>query len=154
MIYPDKLESFLMRYPEYIPYKISNSEDHLLIYRRYWIDDMNEIIKILDVYEIDDIEYYFIKISTSFYGIKPYPVEGLSYELVPDKNNIKRKFIIGDNGYYTGAEIRFWFFTHGIELGKYKSARKYLDTTSNYLIEDEEFYTVSKTQNGRIVIKK
>lgn len=154
MIYPDKLESFLMRYPEYIPYKINDSSSHLLMYRRYWIDDMNEIIKILDVYEINNIEYYFVKISSSFYGIKPYPVEGLSYELIPDKNNIKRKFIIDDNIYYNGAEIKFWFFTHGIKSGKYKSAMKYLDNTSKYLLEDSEYYKVSKSPRGRIIIEK
>jgi hypothetical protein len=155
MIYPDKLESFLMRYPEYIPYKIDESDDnHLQIYRRYWVDDMNEIIKVLDVYEINEIEYYFIKISSSFYGIKPYPVEGLSYELIPDKTNIKRRFIIGDDMYYSGAVIKFWFFTHGMESGKYKSANKYLNLTSKYLIDDNEFYKVFKDQRGRIIIEK
>lgn len=149
MIYPQKIGSFLKKHPIYIPYKINNPRERLKFYRRYWLEDRHEIIKVLEIYEIEDIEYYFIKIGTSLYGSIPYPVKEATYELVPDQNDLFNiDNIINDDKYYRGAEIKFWFFLHNDVMRKYiKDIKSYIDMNSKNNLNDNEFYKLEYYQN-------
>jgi hypothetical protein len=156
MIYPAKISSFLNKHPLYVPYKICKPNERLKYYRRYWFEDRQEIIKVLEIYEIDDIEYYFIKIGTSLYGSIPYPVKEATYELVPDtKDLFSKDNIIGDNNYYTGAEIKFWFFLHKEILRKYsKDIVSFIDPDSKNVLNDNIYYRVEYYKESIKINKK
>ena len=157
MIYPAKISSFLKKHPVYVPYKICKPNERLKYYRRYWFEDRQEIIKVLEIYEIDGIEYYFIKIGTSLYGSIPYPVKEATYELVPDtKDLFSRDNIIGDNNYYSGAEIKFWFFLHKDVLKKYsRDIVSFIDTNSKNVLNENIYYRVEYYNDTiRIINKK
>ena len=53
-------------------------------------------------------------------AVLSYPVKDILYELVPDHNNIKNRYIINDDEWYTGAELKYWFFINKINIEPYK----------------------------------
>ena len=150
MIYPSTLANFLKKYPKYIPYRNNDPQYHLKLYRRYWIDSSNEIIKVMDVYDLDGDEYYFVKANTAFFHILPYPVNP-THELAQDnKKMFMKESILNDDKWYSGAEIKFWFFCN---LSKFinsnysRDLHMYFDMNSRSLIKDDKYYKVFTSKN-------
>lgn len=144
-IYPDNLEDFLYKYPEYIPYKFLEN-DNLKLYRRYYSTN-HDIFKVLEIFEYFGTEYYNILINNSMQAVIPYPVKDILYELSPDYKDIKNKNILNDNSYYTGAEIKYWFFINGINFKKhftdiFTDIEQYIILNGNNELNDFELYEI------------
>ena len=91
-------------------------------------------------------------------AIISYPVSDVLYELTPDYKDIKNKEIINDNEYYTGAEIKYWFFANNINLDKYYTdLRHYIELDGKCKLNDYELYKIiysMRYKSGRIFSKK
>ena len=154
-IYPDNLGDFLFKYPEYIPYKFEEGTE-LKLYRRYYSSD-NDIFKVLKIYQYFGVEYYDIVINNAMQAVLSYPVSNISYELVPDHKDIKNKNIINDNEWYTGAEIRYWFFVNRINIDRrYPEYKQYIYLNGKSEMKDTGLYKVvynTKFRHGKIYTK-
>jgi len=142
-IYPEKLELFLSDYPDYIPYPYTKY-DQLKLYRRYYTED-DQIIKILEIYDILDTTYYYMKINNSLQAVIPYPVNDIKYELIPLYNEeLPNEKIINSDQWYTGAEIKYWFFINKIDLNstKYSDLKPYLYINGNCELNDINMYKI------------
>lgn len=156
-IYPEKLREYILSEEsqiDYIPRHIKFNE-HLRLYRRYWVkyfDD--ECIKVDEIYEIEGVEYYYVKHPNSLYDTITYPLDcNYTYELLIDKKDIKNiDNIINTKISYTGAEIKYWFFIHNIDLSseKYIGFWSFLNPNSKNVISDDKYYFVKsyEQENG------
>jgi len=157
MIYPENLGSFLVEYPEYIPYQFSKIQNNCLkLYRRYYSYEGN-IFKVLEIFNIFNTKYYNIKINNSLQAVISCPVYDILYELVPDHKNMINRNIINDDNWYTGAEIKYWFFIHNKNIEQdYPDFKQYLYIDSKSEINDTGLYKVqynTKYGYGRIISK-
>ena len=154
-IYPDKLELFLSDYPDYIPYPYTQY-DQLKTYRRYYTED-NQIIKIIEIYDIFDTKYYSVKLNNSLQAVLPHPVTDIIYELVPLYNkNLSSINIINSDTWFTGAEIKYWFFLNR-DSKIIQHFEKYIRYNSMSSLNDISLYRVLynyDTKSGKIVSKE
>lgn len=145
LIYPVKLAEFLQE-NNYIPRKIRYNE-HLRMFRRYWIDYSDLFLKVDKIYNVAGDEYYSVRYRDNLYGEISYPLDHEStFELLLDKRGIKKlNNIINSPESFSGAEIKYWFFTHNINIksDKYFGFLSYLDPNSKSLICDSKYYFVS-----------
>lgn len=144
----------LVKKKQLIPRKI-NYNEHLKIYKRYWLDESKSYFKVEDSYIIRGNEYYSVKYAGEMFGQLSYPVDNSCYELRTDRKNIKEiSSIINTNKSYLGAEIKYWFFVHSIDLEskEYKEFNSFLNPRSKSLISDNKFYFLfGKIVNGNYV---
>lgn len=142
-LYPEKLEKFILAGNIYIPRKIKQDE-HLKLYKRYWLVQDDEYLKVDQVYSVEDQEYYSVKYLNGLYGEISFPLNhNFTYELFCDKKNVTNMETILNQRYsFTGAEIKFWFFIHNIDLEEemYNGFISFLDPDSKSLIADDKHY--------------
>jgi hypothetical protein len=149
LLYPVGLCEFL-RNNRYIPRRVKEQE-HLKTHHKYYSIDMNRYFKVLDVYQIGNIEYYSIRYSNTMQAEISYPITDEIYELLTDFSCIKNKAIINCGEYYSGAEIRYWFFSNNIDLNEkdYYGFWGFLDSNSKSKIIDEKRYVIrTDYENG------
>lgn len=142
-IYPEKLEEYLVKYP-YVSRKIREDE-HLKQHHRYWLVYSDVNIKVQEVYQVFDREYYTIRYPESLFGTKSFPCEEC-YELLVDRSDIIGiENIINDRTSYSGAQIKYWFFTHQEYLydKKYEGFLSFIDISSKNVIADDKYYFLS-----------
>ena len=111
----------------------------------YFSGFYGKVFKVLFVkyYKTGELEGAEIKHSDGLHAYMCTEIDpGSDYLLIKDINNIAFKKEIVNNGIYTGAEIRYWFFMHGIDCfnGKYKGFWNYVDTYSTNRINDNDRY--------------
>lgn len=140
-IYSLELEKYIKKY-KVIPRKIKSNE-RLKLYHKYWLPYYDGPCKVLDIFNIGPVEYYFIRFSNRYTAINSYPIKE-GYELFNDYDNLYSKNIINDNNSYTGAEIKYWFTINKTNITKnaYKNYYTYLDPSSNKLLSDNKYYKV------------
>ena len=156
-IYPEKLKEYILSEEsniDYIPRHIKFNE-HLRLYRRYFVTCFgDDCIKVDEIYDVEGVEYYFVKYPNSLYGTISFPLDNnYTYELLIDKKDIKNiDNIINTKVSYTGAEIKYWFFIHNIDLSseKYIGFWSFLNPNSKNVISDDKYYFVKsiKEENG------
>lgn len=139
-VYPEELGQVVRR-KHYIPRKLEYKE-HLKQYKKYWLSE--QCIKVEEVYFIKGTEYYQVRFPQKMFGQISYPVDCSScYELKTDHKEIyKLDCIINTNKSYTGAEIKYWFYTHHIneDTEAYNEFWSFLDPNSKNVISDSKFY--------------
>lgn len=143
LIYPKKLTDYIKSF-KYIPRKVK-SEEHLKIYHRYWLEDFNEVVKVIDLFLLDGVEYYCIKYNNMNACISG-PIPDGTYELLHNKDNIEEKDMINSSESFTGAEIKYWFLYNEIDMStssKYSGFWSFLNPESNNLLIDNKYYFVS-----------
>ena len=143
-VYPEKLIQILETNPQYIPRKILPNE-HLKLYRRYYITDREESFKVQQEYQVDGRDYYTIKyIPDNLFGEISFPLNSDStYELYTDKSDLcKIPSIINTKISYSGAEIRKWFFEHKSETSspRFDGFWAFLNLNSLCSISDNKYY--------------
>lgn len=155
-IYPAKLDQYLQdnKGSRYIPKRIPK-DAKLLKYHKYWHSMYNNCFKVQDIYHIDNNEYYSVRYQDSLFAELPYPVDNNLYELYTDRRNIfSIRNIIDSKKSYSGAEIKYWFWSRHIDLedSKYKGFVSFLDINSKSVISDNKFYFISaKLINDRYI---
>lgn len=145
-IYPAKLDQYLKdnKRSRYIPKRLPK-DSKLFKYHKYWHSMYCNCFKVQDIYSIEDNEYYSVRYNDSLFAELPYPVNDL-YELIPDRRNIYSiRNLVDSKKSYTGAEIRYWFWTRNIDLenSKYKGFASFLDINSKSTISDNKFYFIA-----------
>lgn len=142
IIYPKKLED-IIKENHYIPRLLRNYEKFKL-YHRYWDIYKEELFKIIDIFEIDGATYYSICIDDTYSSIIPEPEHiDTYYEILKDYYCIAETYIINDNNYYTGAEIKYWFSINNIPKDDvYKGFFKYFSINSRVYLYDSKKYKV------------
>lgn len=155
-IYPKELGMFIAkaRY-KYIPRKLKYDE-HLRIFKRYWLGE-DRFVKVDQIYTVNGNEYYeyhSVKQADQFItGVTTYPLNNdITHELIPNKVLINKiGNIINSNTAYSGAEIKFWFFSRKIDITseKYNGFISYIDPNSLSLISDNKFYYVRASQDEK-----
>ena len=152
--YPNELVDNIIKF-NYIPRRL-NENEHLKLYRRYWIPELGGIIKVKDIWRSGGTEYYMIKCKNELYICTSYPIDSYfeSYELLHDYSNIYKQNIINNNELFTGAEIKYWFIMNNDK--KYNKFRKYLVPYGKFSIQDNKRYNViiDKNNNYRIEQEK
>lgn len=147
LIYPKCITDYMEKKGVlYVPRKLRCGE-HLKLYRRYFQLFPELYFKVIDIYDVGNREYYSIKYQ-DLNGETSYPVNKNTYEMMIDKNDIsKLDNIINTKISYTGAEIKFWFYTHNIDLEseKYSGFWSFLFYGSKNEISDEKSYFVYST---------
>ena len=90
-------------------------------------------------------------------AVLSYPVKDILYELVPDRNNIKNRYIINDDEWYTGAELKYWFFVNKINIDRrFPEYKQYIYPEGKCEVKDSGLYKVvynDKFRKGRIYTK-
>lgn len=151
-IYPKSLEEYMKSKPEsvYIPRRLYNDEK-LRLYKRYYQVFQELYFKVIDVYNTDGIEYYTIRYNDSMIGTMTFPIDySTTYEMIPDRMDIANlDNIINTDISYTGAEIKFWFYSHNIDFDDeyYEKFYPYISNTSKSEISDEKSYFVYTSTN-------
>lgn len=150
LLYPLGLNEFL-KSNNYIAKRLKQGE-RLKKYHRYWCLYQKMYFKVLDIYEVDGVEYYSIRYSNSFSAEIPYPIDDYIFELLVDYSNIKSKNIIDSHISLSGAEIRYWFFANNIDLAskKYSNFWGFLDQNSKSKISDEKYYIIYSTIENNV----
>ena len=123
-----------------IPRRIKPNES-LKIHHKYWLQDFESIVKVEEMFYINDDIYYTIKdCLTGRYAAISITDNSVNYELLNDYNDIiSTDDIVNTKIYYTGAEIKTWFFYNG--SNKYESFYSYLDFYDNkHSISDSKNY--------------
>ena len=155
MIYSPDLTEFIEKFCNegYIPKKLKN-DDHCKLYKRYYnLYDKNGY-KVESIFEDDNgIEYYEIKYNKQYsgtgmmFGIKSYPVDEDTFELKYDGRGLQKyseRDIINSKLSLLGAEIKYWFYIHKIDLEseKYSGFSSYLDFRSTSKLMDDKYYLI------------
>lgn len=141
LIYPQKLEE-LVKDNKYIIRKLAPGEK-LKRYHRYWCTYSESFFKVIDIYNIDEYEYYTIKYQNTLYGEITYPDNEIIYELLIDYHNIASiNDIVNNRISYTGAEIKHWFVMNQDKLlsEKYENFYPFLTVFSKSQISDDKSY--------------
>lgn len=142
-IYPKKLVEFLNTSSNnYIPKRI-NKNDRLKLYRKYWTSFNDLFFKVMNIYDVNGVEYYSVKYKDMLNGEISYPISDDNiYELLIDRKQLDKINIINDNTAYSGADIKYWFFIHNIDLDspKYKNFAQFIYPNSNSCISDSKYY--------------
>lgn len=148
-IYPDKLETEIIN-NLYIPRKMKPNE-YLKQYHKYYMPYYDSTVKVLDIWNIDGIDYYHLRSDMKLDICTSHPVDDNGYELLHNYDNIQDKDIINDGNSYTGAEIKFWFTVKKINLneGSYSHIWRYLNPSSKYFLVDNKFYKIIKESHGK-----
>lgn len=141
-IYPEKLEEFIIRNPQYVPRLID--DDKLKIYHRYWFALSEQFGKVQDMYIVDDYIYYTVKNSESLYSTYTFPEKEIVYELPIDKIGLEDIDIVNNKNSYCGYQIKYWFFLHvnTYNKDKYYKFLSYINQNSKNLILDNKYYFV------------
>ena len=142
-IYPEKLEEFIKEGHNYIPRKLKFRE-HLKLFKRYWLCYSDSYLKVDQIYNIENVEYYSVKFPNSLFGQISYPLdEDSTFELMLDSNNVENvDNIINTKVSYSGAEIKFWFFIKNIDMNseKYCGFWSFIEPNSKSVISDDKYY--------------
>lgn len=153
-VFPSQLLS-IIKGSHYIPKKLKDKEK-LKYHHKYYLDTYG-LCKVIDVFKIDNIEYYSLLCNGRNHICISYPLNNEiaeNYELLIDYSKIDKESIINSKKYYTGAEIRYWFIVNHIKINKddiYGEYMKYLSRSSKYSLIDNEKYTVAyKPANKRL----
>ena len=143
-IYPKELSDYIKK-TNYIPKKIK-SVNEIKLYAKYFsLEEGKDGFKIEDIIEVDNQIYYQIKfLSNNRQALVPYEESFHYYELMTDKNDIKNlESIINTPILYFGSEIKYWFFSHNINLSgrKYKNFYNII-IESGREISDKKLYSL------------
>lgn len=154
-IYPKKLIEFLNSTSnKYIPKKI-NKYDRLKLYRKYWTSFNDLFFKVMNIYDVDGIEYYSVKYKDMLNGEISYPISDDNiYELIIDRKHLDQINIINNKKAYSGADIKYWFFIHNIDLDspKYRNFIQFIYPNSNSCICDHKYYRVFANRINNIYV--
>lgn len=156
-IYPKSIEECLeSRQDKYIPRKL-NKDEHLRLYKRYFQLFQNVYFKVIDVYNVEDIEYYTIRYHESLIGEISYPLDNsTTYEMMIDKHEIANlDNMINVSHSYTGAEIKYWFYSHNIDLSsdQYIGFASFIISGSKNEISDDKYYYLKAIKDNNIYRK-
>lgn len=150
LIYPKELAEYIDR-SHYIPKQVKYLDDIKKYAKYIYLEACNDGFKIEDIIEVDDSIYYQIRLLESGrQAVIPYEEKFHYYELLTDKNDIEEldNIINTDIAYY-GSEIKYWFFSHKINLRSKKYSKfKPLLTTSDMTISDRKMYIISADYNS------
>ena len=142
LIYPKELCAYIDK-TGYIPKKVKFLDDIRKFSKYIYLEACNDGFKVEDIIDVDNQIYYQIRLlDNSRQAVIPYDESFHYYELLTDKENIINiDNIINTDIPYYGSEIKYWFYTHKIDLksGKY-SGFKPLVTKSNVMISDRKIY--------------
>ena len=129
---------------KYIPRVIKYNES-LKIRHKYWLQDFESIVKVEELFYINDDIYYTIKdCITGRYAAISVSEISTNYELLVDYNDVLSDEQIVNTGItYSGAEIRAWFFYNIDDSNedKYEGFLSYLDYYNDkHSINDSKCY--------------
>lgn len=129
---------------KYIPRVIRKGES-LKIKHKYWLQDFDSIVKVEELFYINDDIYYTIKdCITGRYAAISVSESSVNYELLKDYNNIlDEENIVNNNIGYSGSEIKAWFFynINDNNSNKYECFFSYLDYYNDkHGINDSKVY--------------
>ena len=116
-----------------------------LIRNHYYYDyTWNKIYRVISAeYKNGEFEGAYIKNDDNTYAwIVDLPHPQYDYYITYDKIGLWKKEIINTDKAYTGAEIRYWFFRHNIDIfdKKYAGFWKYVEQSGEDSIEDRYMY--------------
>lgn len=141
-IYPKQITNFLKNNNQYIPKRMDKNE-HLKLYKRYWLLDSEIQFKVQRVYQVFNREYYTVRYPESLYGEISYPINESFYELSIYKGHILNiDNIVNCKKSFTGSEIKFWFYRNKDNLDEYKFRKffPFVDYKSLSCIADDKYY--------------
>lgn len=149
---------------KYIP-RIIKYNESLKIRHKYWLQDFESIVKVEEVFYINDDIYYTVKdCITGRYAAISVSETSTNYELLVDYNEVlSTSEIVNTDIAYSGAEIRSWFFYNYSD--KYENFLSYLDFYNDkHSINDSKVYYLygdiednannNKYVNCKVVLKK
>lgn len=148
-IFPKQVNDFILE-NHYIARKMKPGE-HLKQYHRYWSSFSNTTFKVMEIYNIDDREYYSIKFPNLLFGEASYPAPNdYMFELKVDYKHIESLNIINSKSSLLGSEIRYWFVINNIDLNDsiYSGFWSYLDYNSKSSISDDKYYFVKRAEDS------
>lgn len=141
-IYPKVLSKFITKYP-YIP-KVIKYKDDIKQFARYYCLESSIGFKVDEVIEVSHQLYYQIKfLDTNRQAVIPYEEKFHYYELLTDKSDIYLiDSIINSPQPYYGSEIKYWFFTHNINLDakQYQEFKPLLLKSDKVLIDKKVYF--------------
>ena len=150
-IYPEELEFEICK-SGYIPRLMKNGE-RLKVFHKYWTSYFGGTIKIIDIDNIFNHYYYYIRYNGKLLGCFPHPLPMIinNYELLHNYNHIEKDNIINSNKSYSGAEIKFWFVKNHIDLDspKYKGFWSFLNPNSTNVLHDSKYYFVVRNNSKK-----
>ena len=161
--YPINLFNLLKKSKQrYIPRKIKPNES-LKISHKYWLQDFESIVKVEEIFYIDNDIYYTIKdCSSGRYAAISISDNSTNYELFIDYDDIiDVPEIVYTDMCYSGAEIKAWFYYNGKDI--YNGFYSYLDfyddrhcinDTKNYFLYGTIEPGSNKYKDCRISFKK
>jgi hypothetical protein len=151
-IYPQKLEKYIKK-NRYIPRRIHDNE-HLKLYHRYWLSEINSVVKIMEIFSVEGTEYYIYKNESGMAGCESYPASGYNYELLHNNSKIENDDIINSDKEYTGAEIKYWFVLNNIDFNDdyYSGYWNFVNPRSRNIISDSFHYNVISTKKKRAIL--
>jgi hypothetical protein len=145
-IYPKHVAEYIsISKNNYIPRHIKENE-HLKQFHRYLDIYDNFPFKVEEVQYISDTEYYNVRYPDYLYAEIPFPLSSYYImELLHDNNGIESlDNIINSRKSFTGAEIKYWFFIHRIDIEdkKYCGFWSFINPNSKNVISDDKYYFI------------
>ena len=151
ILYPKKLKENIINH-NFIPRRIKPDE-RLKLYHKYWMDSFKNIVKVVDIINIEETEYYLVTYN-NMSAVISYPINynDTTYEML-HSTNIESEKIINSYSFYTGAEIKYWFIINKDNMTNdeynglypYISGDKELTDNKRYMIlkENKEYKILS-----------
>lgn len=122
----------------------------------YWSDYWGKWFKVLEVeYDFSYVHPVligaYVKWSDGGYGYISTDLTTDDYRIELDKYSIKDQNIINSSESFSGAEIEYWLFLHGIDDkdGKYRRFRKFISRHSDMRLEHTKFYYITANVNSK-----
>ena len=129
-----------------IPYTLGN-KDRYIKGQFYYSAFYQKIFKVLFVkyYNSGELEGAEIRHMDGMHAYMCTEIDpGCDFLLIRDENDniFNCKDIVNNGKRYTGAEIKYWFFTHNIDCfnRKYSGFWQYVDSYSPKRINDKDIY--------------
>lgn len=134
--------------------RILKQGEHLKLYHKYWLDNYGAV-KVQDIFIEKGTEYYIIRYSDRMSSCIPYPATGIyTFELLHNsERGMENEDVINSGQYYTGAEIRYWFYIND-KIKKFADIFKYLSYTSDSALIDNKLYKVTYNNHHIKFIEK
>lgn len=142
---------------KFIPKKIPEKQKYFKLYHKYYCIDFlkTSYFKIIDVYDIDGVQYITISFSDDIYWCIPNEIiyHYSTYELIYDKNDIINQKIINSDESYPGYQILYWFRKRYSK--KYSEFKPYIEDNGKSRIQEScNYFLYADLSNGKYINPK
>ena len=152
----NNLHDNIIKKKHFIPYSINATDIKFIEGEYYYISFYGKYFKVISIErgENNEQDYVYVKWEDGCYGMYCTKLDIYrDYILRQDIDSIyKETTLVNNKRIYTGAEIKYWFFTNDITaMNKvYEDFWKYVDSHSDaYIIDSNRYKLVAKVNiNG------